>query len=780
MPPRPAFTFVSGNAAKVLALPLYALGDLLGRAVPRSPRRWVVGSGFGVADGGLAVARGALGREPSLRLVWLASSAEEVRAARSAGFDAELKGSLRGLWETLRAGVVVVTHGFGDVNRYGTSGAVVVQLWHGSPLKRLHLDSPAALRLPVLGGWAPARRLMAALYRRGTSRISVLPAGSDTVAADLARAFGLTPDAVPVTGEPRTDVLFAGDDDARRARALARLEATTGPLGGRRVVLHAPTWRDGGSDPCVPTAEEWAVIEDWCDRTGSVLVVRPHRLGVGEDTHVSDHVRLLDPVIEPEVIPVLWACDVLVTDYSSTLVDFAVTAGPVVFFAPDVAEYLRTRGLYRPYDEISGGHVERTWAEVLARVDAVTAPGPAALEAREHSARLAAAYHRFSDGRNTERVLQRIGELTGLVGLADPAADDPGHRGAGVGTTVFFESFYGRNASGNPRAIDAEIARRRPAADRVWAVDHDGVEVPDGARAVVVGSEEWRRARDGARLLVVNDWVRDAWRPRRGQFLLQTWHGTPLKRIALGRRDRSPRQVAAVVKQSSRWSAMLAQSPAAARVLRRSYAVARPMWTLGYPRNDVIARGEPGSARSRLGVRTPRVVLYAPTWRDGRLGAADPLDATALGEGIGPEWTVLVRGHARTMEERARVAGDRVVDATDYPDVSDLLALADVLVTDYSSVMFDFSASGRPMVFFVPDLEEYRDEVRGFFFDLGSRAPGPLVRTTQECVAAVAGAEESAGRYATRYAAWRAEFNPLDDGMASHRVVDRLIRRGVL
>ncbi len=786
----PAFTFVSGNAAKVAALPLYAVGEALAAVVPRSPRRWVVGSGFGVADGALAVARGVRQGDPSVAVVWLASSAEEVRAARAAGLAAERKGSARGLWATLRAGVVVITHGFGDVSRYGTSGAVVVQLWHGSPLKRLHLDSPAALRLPVIGGWAPARRLMAAMYRRGTSRISLLPAGSETAAGDLARAFGLPARAVPVTGEPRTDVLFAGDEAARRRDALARLEATTGPLGGRRVVLHAPTWRDGGRDPAVPTAEEWAAVEAWCERTGSVLVVRPHRLGVGEDAHVSDRVRLLDPVLEPEVIPVLWACDVLVSDYSSTLVDFAVTGRPVVFLAPDVEEYVRTRGLYRSYEEISGGHVERTWAQVLERIDAVTTPGPAARQAREHSGGLAAAYHRFSDGRSTERVLGRVGELTGLAALAaltGAASADAGAASAGPvpgpagqREAVFFESFYGRNASCNPRAIDAEISRRRLGVERVWAVDHDGVEVPAGARAVVVGTQEWRRARDRARLLVVNDWVRDSWRPRRGQFLLQTWHGTPLKRIALGRRDRTLRQAAAVVKQSSRWSAMLAQSPAAARMLRRSYAVARPMWTLGYPRNDVVARGEPGPAAARLGVSTRRVVLYAPTWRDGRLGAADPLDAGALADGLGPEWTVVVRGHARTMAERVRVAGERVVDATDYPDAADLLALADVLVTDYSSVMFDFSASGRPMVFFVPDLEEYRDEVRGFYLDLASRAPGPLVRTTTECVAAVAGSQASAERFAQRYAAWRAEFNPFDDGGAARRVVDRLVERGVL
>ena len=763
MTSRPTFSFVSGNATKILALPLYAVGDLLGLLVPRSPRRWVLGSGFGVADGGLRLATEARRSDPGIRLTWLASSAEEMAQAAAAGLPVVPKSSLRGLWRTLRAGVVVVTHGFGDVNRYGVRGAVVVNLWHGSPLKRLHLDSPAALRVPLLGSWAPARRAMAAMYRRGTSRISLLPAGSDTVAGPLASAFGLPADRVPVTGEPRTDVLFAGTEDERRAEALARLERTTGPLAGRRVVLYAPTWRDGDSDPGVPTASDWDAIEGWCAATSSVLVIRPHRLGVGDYHHVSDHVRMLDPVLEPEVMAVLWACDVLVTDYSSTMVDFAVTGRPVVFFAPDVEAYSRSRGLYRAYAELSGGRVERSWPDVLARLDAVVADGPDREVSMAHSRALASAYHRYTDGANTARVLARVRDLAGL--------DRP---------LALFESFYGRNASCNPLAIDAELARRRPDVERVWAVERGSVTVPEGARSVVVGTPEWREARNAARLVVLNDWIRDGWRPRRGQFVLQTWHGTPLKRIALGRRDLSPRAMAAVVKQSSRWSAMLAQSPWAARVLRRSYAVAAPMWTLGYPRNDVIARGDGGQARAALGVSTRHTVLYAPTWRDGRLGDADPLDAAALAERLGPDWTVLVRGHSRTMDERARVGGARVVDVTDHPDASDLLALADVLVTDYSSVMFDFSASGRPMVFYVPDLEDYRDEVRGFYFDLASRAPGPLVSTTADCAAAVLDAAEDVPRWAGRYAAWRAEFNPLDDGLAASRVVDALLERGAV
>jgi CDP-glycerol glycerophosphotransferase (TagB/SpsB family) len=763
-----SFTFAVGNAVKVLALPLYAVGQAASALVPRDRRRWVVGSGFGLADGALTLYEQAREDDPTLGLTWLTRDAEDARNARARGIPTVPRDSLRGWWATLRAGVVVVTHGFGDVNRYGCQGATVVQLWHGAPLKRLHLDSPAALRLPVVGGWGPARRLLGAMYRRGTSRISVLPVSSRDVVPRMASAFALDPARVPVLGEPRTDVLFTGTERERSSAARARIERSVGSLAGARVVLYAPTWRDGAPDPGIPSPSEWAALDDWLEANDVVLLVRPHPLGAGDYSHRSTRVRLITSRQEPEVNAVLWGVDALVTDYSSVLVDFTATGRPIVFLAPDVEAYSSSRGLYVDYDGLSGGHVERTWGQVLARLDLVLEAGPARDAATAASRALAERFHEHTDGRSAARVVQHVLALVGK-GQTGATAD-----------SVLFESYYGRNASCNPLAIDREIARRHPDVRRVWAVESTDVVVPAGAGAVLLGSSEWRSARDEARLLVVNDWIRDGWRPRRHQPVLQTWHGTPLKRIALGRRGLRPREMAAVVKQSSRWTAMLAQSPSAARVLKRAYAVRSPMWVEGYPRNDEVVTGSGRQVRQQLGVTTAKVVLYAPTWRDGDLGAGHPLDAQGLARELGQDWTVLVRGHARTLHERPPSEGERVVDVTRHPDASELLVATDVLVTDYSSLMFDFSATGRPMVFFVPDLEQYDRHGRGLYWDLAARAPGPLVTTTTACADAVRGAEDDAPRWAQRYAAWRAEFNPLDDGHAAARVVDRLEREGML
>lgn len=344
---------------------------------------------------------------------------------------------------------------------------------------------------------------------------------------------------------------------------------------------------------------------------------------------------------------------------------------------------------------------------------------------------------------------------------------------------VFFESFYGRNAGDNPLALDHALVAQAPGVTRYWSVTDLSIPVPEGAIAVVEGSPQWWRARAAARLIIVNDWLRARFARKPGQRVLQTWHGTPLKRLALHRPGFDPRRIAAVFKEARRWDILLAQNRYAARVMRKAYALfGKPIWIEGYPRNDVLANGDARAVRRSLGIGDDeRVLLYAPTWRDDRVEMVDFVDAEALAAAA--DAVVLVRGHSRTLHPGRDAAGARVIDVTGYPDTALLLLAADALITDYSSVMFDFSATGKPMYFLVPDIEHYRGTLRGFYFDLGERAPGPLVRTQDELVAALADSGHVA-RYAERYAAWQRQFNALDDGGAARRVVDRILDQGFL
>lgn len=406
------FTFAQRNAVKALALPLYALGALAALVVPRRSGLWVFGSGPGIGEGALELYAAAREADPSLELRWLAQDGPDLERAQRLGLPAARKTSLRGLWLTLRARVVVVTHGFGDVNRYGIRSAFVVQLWHGIPLKRIQLDSPATTDLGRASRLALVRRLAAGAYRRASSAIRLMPAASEPAAQRLRSAFGLPEDRVVVTGDPRDDVLCRGDETARSASARHELQAVLGTeLGSSRLILLAPTWRDGEADPVVPTEAEWRSIGEQLGRSDGIMIVRPHPHSIGDyrsGPRLSPRILLLDTALCQDVTPLLPAVDLLITDYSSIAYDFALTGRPMLFLAPDAEDYAATRGLYQPYADFSGGRHAQSWAELLDRMREADADPRIADGLRERSRRMAAEFHRFTDGRNTERVLAEI------------------------------------------------------------------------------------------------------------------------------------------------------------------------------------------------------------------------------------------------------------------------------------------------------------------------------------------------------------------------------------
>ncbi|MFT4124564.1 MAG: CDP-glycerol glycerophosphotransferase family protein [Microbacteriaceae bacterium] len=358
---------------------------------------------------------------------------------------------------------------------------------------------------------------------------------------------------------------------------------------------------------------------------------------------------------------------------------------------------------------------------------------------------------------------------------------------------VFFESYYGRTAGCNPLGIDRALAAAHPEVVRYWSVADASVAVPAGAVPVIEGSAAWWRARASCRLLVVNDWLRGRWRPRPGQRVLQTWHGTPLKRIGLDKPGLRPRARLAALRESRRWDALLAQNPYSAEAFRHAFLFRGPIWQEGYPRDDVLAAGDGAAVRARLGIRGDEtVVLYAPTWRDDRVGEIDHLDVARFQRLLGPGHRTLIRGHARTIEAGADVvpadADDAgVIDVTGHDDIAELYLAADIVVTDYSSVMFDATVAHRPLLFHMPDLERYRDETRGFRFDPFPVLPGPVARSAEELAGLVralprrpSGGPDVPEGHRERYRAWRERFNPRDDGAAGLRVVERLYREGFL
>jgi CDP-glycerol glycerophosphotransferase len=353
--------------------------------------------------------------------------------------------------------------------------------------------------------------------------------------------------------------------------------------------------------------------------------------------------------------------------------------------------------------------------------------------------------------------------------------------------TVVYNSFHGR-FSDNPRAVFEELNRRTREVTHVWtARDARAAAFPPDARVVLPGS--WRQlwTAERARYVVANVEMRDTLSRRRGVTFLQTWHGTPLKRVGYDNRyvAANPAGFERDVREYARWDYLISPNSFTTGVLHDAFrGFAGEILEVGYPRNDALNAPDRDAVRARvrrsLGLEDGQVaVLYAPTWRDDSVHErrsgdfALALDVDEFTRRLGDDHVLLLRLHFLVAAQiGAKHAAVRDVSA--YEDIRDLYLAADVLVTDYSSVMFDFSITGKPMIFYVYDLEFYRDELRGFYFDFEPEAPGPLCRTTDEVIAALEDVAAVQRSYAEPYAAFQQRYNHLDDGHAARRVVDRV------
>ncbi|XRQ05975.1 CDP-glycerol glycerophosphotransferase family protein [Actinomadura welshii] len=370
--------------------------------------------------------------------------------------------------------------------------------------------------------------------------------------------------------------------------------------------------------------------------------------------------------------------------------------------------------------------------------------------------------------------------------------DYPVYLRSPLADVVVFDSHEGTQYSCNPRAVYEELTRRKSNLECVW-VSRDGQFAVDGkARTVQAGSREHYRLLARARYVVTNLGMPLWYTKREGQTYVQTWHGTPLKRLAHDLRDvpfRHAERLDWLDREVSRWDLLLSPSPFATQVMRRAFRYEGEVLETGYPRNDILSTPEWESIGTRvrklLGIPDgKKAILYAPTWRDDRQhalgshGFSLELDLETMRQALGEDHVLLLRAHHLITDRDSLPADGFVIDVSRYPDIAELYMAADVLVTDYSSAMFDYAILGGPIVLYTYDLERYRDHVRGFYVDLEAEAPGPVVTTSAEVAEAVAQAPGSEERYADAYDRFFVKYCPHDDGQAAARVVDRVFGTG--
>ncbi|MGR6316875.1 bifunctional glycosyltransferase family 2 protein/CDP-glycerol:glycerophosphate glycerophosphotransferase [Micromonospora soli] len=351
-------------------------------------------------------------------------------------------------------------------------------------------------------------------------------------------------------------------------------------------------------------------------------------------------------------------------------------------------------------------------------------------------------------------------------------------------TLAVYAAYWYRGFGCNPAAIYSAARRLAPHVRGVWVVRRDRVEsLPPGVEYVVAGTPGYYRALARARWLVNNVNFPDFVRKRPGSVHLQTHHGTPVKVMGLDQ-QRYPvgaraMNFAKLLHRVDRWDFSVSSNSFSTQMWERAYPATYTTLEVGYPRNDRLALASPQECRqvrAGLGIGPEEfVVLYAPTHREHLPGWRPPFDPDRMRDVLGPAGRLLMRSHYFHDRDRRPhgPSADGVLDVSTHDRVEDLYLAADVLVTDYSSAMFDYGVLDRPIVVYAPDWEAYR-VARGVYFDLIAEPPGAvaldfpgLVEVFRSGAFRAVEAEQARQRFRDR-------FCGLDDGHAAERVVRRV------
>lgn len=358
--------------------------------------------------------------------------------------------------------------------------------------------------------------------------------------------------------------------------------------------------------------------------------------------------------------------------------------------------------------------------------------------------------------------------------------------------TIMFETFMGKSYADSPKYIYEYLAKNFPGKYKfVWVLNDPKEKLPYGGIVVKRFTRKYAYYLAKSKYFVFN--VRQPlwFRKRPEQIFVETWHGTPLKRLAFDQEEvtaASPTYKSQFYRQKQEWDYLIAPNKFSSDIFRSCFMYDGKMLETGYPRNDILSaknRDELAlELKKKLNIPLDKkTILYAPTWRDdeyygnGKYKFKLKLDLDLLKKELGDEYVVLLRTH-HYIADNLDVTGleDFAFNLSKYDDISEVYLISDICITDYSSVFFDYANLMRPILFYTYDLDKYRDVLRGFYIDMETELPGPLVYTTQEVIDNIKNIDDLNQKYQERYQEFYQRFCSWEDGKAAKRVVDEVFK----
>ncbi len=362
---------------------------------------------------------------------------------------------------------------------------------------------------------------------------------------------------------------------------------------------------------------------------------------------------------------------------------------------------------------------------------------------------------------------------------------------------IVFDSSIGKSYSGNPRYIFEYMIENayQEKWELTWFYESKPYPMPGDGYQYHYG-----RLRYLYYMATAKIWIFDSRQPeflikRKKGYYIQTWHGTPLKKLGLdmqdvfmyGESDIDSYQKS-FVKNVKTWDYLISQNPFSTETFRRAFDFDKEMLEIGYPRNDMLfsKNNEEDINLLKRRLKLPfdkKIILYAPTFRDDEFTSNSAykfnpsLDFDKLKEELSDEYVLIIKYHYLIMDSIDwEPYKGFIYDFDQTHDIAELFLVSDMLITDYSSVMFDYCILKRPMFFYAYDLHKYKDNLRGFYFDYEENMPGPISATTEDLIRDIRNFDMA--RYKEKYDRFCEKFNTFDDGHASENIaklVEKLI-----
>lgn len=358
---------------------------------------------------------------------------------------------------------------------------------------------------------------------------------------------------------------------------------------------------------------------------------------------------------------------------------------------------------------------------------------------------------------------------------------------------VMFETFMGKSYADSPKYIYEYLAKNYPGKYKfIWVLNDPKEKLPYEGIIVKRFTKKYAYYLAKSKYFVFNIRQPLWFRKREGQVFLETWHGTPLKRLAFDQEEvtaASPTYKSQFYRQKQEWDYLIAANKFSSDIFKSCFMYTNgTMLEIGYPRNDLLYA--PNKDQIALDLKKKlhipldkKTILYAPTWRDdeyygkGQYKFKLKLDLEMMKKELGDEYVILLRTH-HYIADALDVTGveDFAYNLSKYDDITEIYLISDICITDYSSVFFDFANLKRPMLFYTYDIDKYRDVLRGFYIDMEKELPGPLVYSTKEVIEQIKHLDEMNQKYAKRYEVFYEKFCSIDDGNASQRAVEAVFK----